>query len=117
MSSIYLFIFFLGKPQLYANNITLGVTDATGIEFSTTVIAYPEPWYELENENGTRNTKIMSRITSKAVNIFTINFNQSFVNQEDYGTYYLRVGNIFGNRTVFINVIPQRKFSTLFTKF
>lgn len=97
------------KPQLYANNITLGVTDATGIEFSTTVIAYPEPWYELENENGTRNTKIMSRITSKAVNIFTINFNQSFVNQEDYGTYYLRVGNIFGNRTVFINVIPQRR--------
>lgn len=97
------------KPQLYANNITLGVTDTTGIEFSTTVIAYPAPWYELENENGTRNTKIMSRITSKAVNIFTINFNQSDVNQEDYGTYYLRVGNVFGNRTVFVNVLPQRK--------
>lgn len=97
------------KPQLYANKITLGVTDTTGIEFSTTVIAYPEPWYELENENGTRNTKIMSRITSKAVNIFTINFNQSVVNKEDYGTYYLRIGNIFGNRTIFVNVLPQRK--------
>lgn len=97
------------KPQLYVTNITLGVTDSTGIEFSTTFIAYPGPWYELEYENGTKNTKIKSRITNKAVNIFTINFNEAGVTQEDYGTYYLRVGNIFGNGTIIVNVLPQQK--------
>lgn len=97
---------------MYVTNITLGVTDSTGIEFSTTFIAYPGPWYELEYENGTKNTKIKSRITNKAVNIFTINFNEAGVTQEDYGTYYLRVGNIFGNGTIIVNVLPQRKLST-----
>lgn len=102
-------IFFTGKPQS-DNNITLGVTDTTGIEFSVTVIAHPEPQYELEFENRTTINRFANRIALNAVNNFTIHFNQTIVEQSDYGVYRLRVYNSFGETYTFVNVIPQSKF-------
>lgn len=107
--SVFLFIFHIGKPTPDKNNITLGITDVTGIEFSTIVIAYPEPKYTLENENRTTNTRMMDSITRNAINNFTIHFNQTIVEQSDYGSYYLKLSNSFGTTTVFINVLPQSK--------
>lgn len=102
-------ILFSGKPQS-DNNITLGVTDTTGIEFFATVIAHPEPQYELEFENGTKINRFANSIALNAVNNFTIHFNQTTVEQSDYGVYRLRVYNSFGEIYIFVNVIPQSKF-------
>lgn len=44
----YVFCYFIGKPMPDNTNITIGVTCTTEIEFSTTIIAYPEPLYELQ---------------------------------------------------------------------
>lgn len=88
-------------------NITLEVTFSTIIEFSNTIIAYPEPLYELEYENGTRNNEMM--ITRNAVNNFTVYFRQVVVNQSSFGLYYLRKRIFFGESTVFVNVIDQSK--------
>lgn len=85
----------------------MGVTDTTGIEFSVTVTAYPEPQYELKFENRTVNNKMQDSICGLTVNKFTIHFEQNEVKQSDYGTYHLYVGNRFGIETVFINVLPQ----------
>lgn len=89
--------------------INLGVTNTIGIEFSVTVIAYPEPEYELEHDNETTNTEMMDSFTRNAVNNFTIHFNQTVVRQSDYGNYHLRVKNVYGEATVFVNVLPQSK--------
>lgn len=97
------------KPKPYVTNITLGVTDTTGIEFSTTIIAYPEPKYELRYENGTKNVQMMDSITRNSLYNVTIHFNQTAVEQSDYGKYYLLLHNLFGKAYVFVNVIPQRK--------
>lgn len=87
--------------------INVGVTDTIGIDFSVTVIAYPEPEYKLEHDNETKNTEMMDSVTRNAVNNFTIHFNQTVVTQSDYGNYHLRVMNVYGEATVFVNVIPQ----------
>lgn len=105
--STKLFNFISGSPRLYDTNITLGVTDILGIEFSTTVFAYPEPRYELRYDNGTINNRMVGSITRNAVNNYTIHFNQTVVKQEDFGTYHLLVSNMFGETTVFFNVLPQ----------
>lgn len=114
--STKLFNFISGSPRLYDTNITLGVTDILGIEFSTTVFAYPEPRYELRYDNGTINNRMVGSITRNAVNNYTIHFNQTVVKQEDFGTYHLLVSNIFGETTVFLNVLPQSKYHCLQNK-
>lgn len=90
-------------------NITIGVTCTTEIEFSTTIIAYPEPLYELQYENGTRNTQMMSYITKNAVNNFTAHFSQIVTDQSTFGIYYLRMDNMIGESTVIVNVIEKSK--------
>lgn len=87
----------------------MGVTDTTGIVFSVTVMAYPEPQYELKFENRTISNKMQDSIYRITVNKFTIHFEQNEVKRSDYGTYHLHVRNLFGIETVFINVIPQSK--------
>lgn len=104
-----IFFSYIGKPKPNRYNVTLGITDLTGIEFSTIVIAYPEPYYLLENENGTTNNRMMASIARNAINNFTIYFNQTNVQQSDYGTYFLKLKNSFGTATVSINVLPQSK--------
>lgn len=104
---------FVGKPQSYDTNITLGVTGTTGIEFEINVIAYPEPDYELNYGNGTRNIHIANRFIRNSVNNFTLFFNQTIVNQEDYGTYYLIISNSYGETNVSVNILPQRKYFNL----
>lgn len=106
---IFIYCSHIGKPKPYRNNITLGITEVTGIEFSTIVIAYPEPYYILKNENGTANKRMMNSITRNAINNFTIHFNQTIVEQSDYGSYYLELSNLLGTTTVLINVLPQSK--------
>lgn len=96
------------KPMPDTYVINLGVTNTIGIEFSVTVIAYPEPEYELEHDNETKNTEMMASFTRNAVNNFTIHFNQTVVRQSDYGNYHLRVRNEYGEATVFVNVLPQK---------
>lgn len=88
-------------------NITIGVTCTTEIEFSTTIIAYPEPLYELQYENGTKN--MMSFITKNAVNNFTAHFSQTVTDQSTFGIYYLRMDNMIGESTVIVNVIEKSK--------
>lgn len=101
--------FFLGKPTPDITNITLAATCTTGIEFSTTIIAYPKPLYELEYKNGTKNNQMMNNITRNAENNFTIYFKQTVVDQSSFGLYYLRTSNIFGESTVLVIVIEQSK--------
>lgn len=83
-------------------NITIGVTCTTEIEFSTTIIAYPEPLYELQYENGTKNTQMMSYN-------FTAHFSQTVTDQSTFGIYYLRMDNMIGKSTVIVNVIEKSK--------
>lgn len=90
-------------------NITLGVTFTTGIEFATTIIAYPEPLYELEYKNGKRNYQMMNNITRNAVNNFTVYFRQPVVDQRSLGLYYLKLHNLFGESTVIVNVIEKSR--------
>lgn len=90
-------------------NITIGATFTTGIEFSTTILAYPEPLYELEYENGTRNNQMMNNITRNAVNNFTVYFRQPIVDKRSFGLYYLILRNLFGESTVIVNVIEQSR--------
>lgn len=97
------------KPQTYDTNITLGVTGTTGIEFEITVIAYPEPDYKLNYGNGTRNIHIGNKFIRNSVNNFTVFYNQTIVNQEDYGTYYLTISNEYGETNVSVNILPQQK--------
>lgn len=105
----YIFLI-LGKPHLFKRNVTLGVSDTIGIAFSMTVIAYPEPLYELRYDNGTRNTRMVSSISRNAVNNFTIHFKQTVVEQDDYGIYHLLVNNALGESIVILNVLPQSKY-------
>lgn len=91
----------------------MGVTDSTGIQFSSTVVAYPKPEYELKHTNGTVNSEMISSIVIHAVNIFTFRFNQTVVKQSDYGIYQLNVSNIYGFATVFVNVLPQSKYTIM----
>lgn len=105
----YIFVSFIGKPIPDKINITTGVSFTKGIEFSSTIIAYPEPLYELEYKNGKRNNQIMNNITRNAVNNFTVYFRQPVVNQRSFGLYYLILRNLFGESTVIVNVIEQSK--------
>lgn len=86
------------------------MTDTTGIEFSSTIIAYPKPQYELQYENGSKNNQMMDSVITNAVYNYTILYNQTVVNQDDYGTFYLRVNNSYGETTVYVNVIAQSKY-------
>lgn len=96
------------KPQS-DNNITLGVTDTTGIEFSVTIIAHPKPQYELEFENETEINRLTDMIAMNALNNFSIHFNQTSVEKSHYGVYRLRVYNSYGETFIYVNVVPQRK--------
>uniref|UniRef100_A0A8W8P1S0 Uncharacterized protein n=1 Tax=Magallana gigas TaxID=29159 RepID=A0A8W8P1S0_MAGGI len=96
------------KPTPDISKITLGVTCTTGIEFSTTIIAYPEPQYELQYENGTRNGQMITTITENEVNNFTVRISQDVVEKSSFGVYHLRASNIFGETTVTVNIIKQR---------
>lgn len=109
----HIFCFFIGKPTPDITNITLAVTCTTGIEFSTTIIAYPEPQYELQYENGTRNDQMITTITENKVNNFTVRIRQHVVEKSSFGVYYLRASNMFGERTVIVNVIKQSKYRNI----
>uniref|UniRef100_A0A8W8LD40 Ig-like domain-containing protein n=1 Tax=Magallana gigas TaxID=29159 RepID=A0A8W8LD40_MAGGI len=97
------------KPTPDITNITLAVSCTTGIKFSTIIIAYPEPQYELQYENGTRNDQMITTITENKVNNFTVRIRQHAVEKSCFGVYYLRASNMFGEKTVTVNVIKQRK--------
>nr|XP_022320733.1 hemicentin-1-like [Crassostrea virginica] len=97
------------KPAADENRIALWVSNITGIEFSTTVIAYPQPQFTLVYENGTKNNQMKDNLTWNAVNNFTIHYYQAVVKQSDYGTYHLRVYNSFGSTTIYVNVFRQEK--------
>lgn len=99
---------------MYNTNFTLGVTDTTGINFSTIVIAYPEPLITLEYENGTESDQMVKSISGNAVNNFTIHISQAVVNQSDFGIYHLKVRNLFGEITVIVNVIPQSEYDKFY---
>lgn len=86
------------------------MTDTTGIEFSTTVIAYPEPTFELKHENGTINNQMTNSIKWNGINNFTIHLSQAVVNQSNLGVYHLIITNTFGNITIFVNVISQSEY-------
>lgn len=85
------------------------MTCTTGIELSTTIIAYPEPFYELQYENGTRNGQMITTITENEVNNFTVRIRQDVVEKSSFGVYHLRAINIFGETTVIVNIIKQSK--------
>ena len=111
---IYNHFFSTGKPVSEIKNITLGVSDDTGIVFSTTVIAYPKPLYALLYENGTKTRDILDRIVVNAINNFTIHFEKTVVEQADYGFYRLYINNTFGETIVYVTVIPQSKLINIY---
>uniref|UniRef100_K1QLL3 Uncharacterized protein n=1 Tax=Magallana gigas TaxID=29159 RepID=K1QLL3_MAGGI len=98
-----------GKPWVANSNVTLGVTDTAVLNCSVIVIAFPEPQYELNYINGTRNTHMMHTITRNTINNFSINFNQKSVNECDRGTYHLKIWNLYGETTIIVNIFKQRK--------
>lgn len=104
-----MFVSVIGKPIPDKTVIILEVTFTTGIEFSTTIIAYPEPLYELVYENGTSNMQMMNYLTRNAVNNFTVYFKQAVVDQSSFGLYHLRTSNIFGKSKVLVIVIEQSR--------
>lgn len=106
----HIFCYFIGKPTPDITNITLAVSCTTGIKFSTIIIAYPEPQYELQYENGTRNDQMITTITENKVNNFTVRIRQHAVEKSSFGVYYLRASNMFGEKTVTVNVIKQSKY-------
>lgn len=106
--------FFSGKPRSYKTNFTLGVTDTIGIDFSTNVIAYPQPLIKLEYENGTEADQMMKSISRNALNNFTIRISQAVVNKSDFGIYHLKIWNLFGKITVIVNVIPQSEYDKFY---
>lgn len=65
---------------------------------------------KLEYENGIESVQMMKSINRNAVNNYTIHISQAVVNQSDFGIYYLKVLNLFGELTVIVNVIPQSKY-------
>uniref|UniRef100_A0A8W8LC41 Hemicentin-1 n=1 Tax=Magallana gigas TaxID=29159 RepID=A0A8W8LC41_MAGGI len=97
------------KPMPDTMFIILGVTCTTRIEFSTTLMAYPEPFLELQYENGTKNDEMKINITENKVNNFTIRIRQDGFEENNFGVYHLRASNNFGETTVIVNVIKQRK--------
>lgn len=99
-----------GKPRSIKTNFTLGLGDTTGIEFSTTVIAYPEPELEVKHENGTINSQMTYNIIRNGIYRFTIHLSQAVVNQSDFGVYHLILTNAFGKVTIFVDVIPKSEY-------
>uniref|UniRef100_K1S1L6 Hemicentin-1 n=1 Tax=Magallana gigas TaxID=29159 RepID=K1S1L6_MAGGI len=97
------------KPMPDTMYIILGVTCTTRIEFSTTLMAYPEPFLELQYENGTKNDQMKINITEIKVNNFSIRIRQDGFEENNFGVYHLRASNNFGETTVIVNVIKQRK--------
>ena len=87
----------------------MGITDTSGIRFSSIIIAYPLPHYVLEYEDGTYNDGMTDTLTWNSINNFTISFNKSDAKQRDYGLYHLRLSNVFGNTVIYVNVFPQSK--------
>lgn len=109
----HIFCYFIGKPTPDITNITLAVSCTTGIKFSTIIIAYPGPQYELQYENGTRNDQMITTITENKVNNFTVRIRHHVVEKSSFGVYYLRASNMFGERTVIVNVIKQSKYRNM----
>ncbi|XP_062598803.1 hemicentin-1-like, partial [Saccostrea cucullata] len=96
------------KPQM-VRNITLGITDEIGIEFSVNVTAYPKPSYQLTRINKTVVSEMTSNFFVNAVNNFTIRYNQTSVTKSDYGVYILKIKNTVGEADIYIDVIPKNK--------
>lgn len=90
-------------------DILLGITFASVIDFSTTVIAYPEPHYELMYENGSKNNQWKSNLIRNTLNNFTIHFSQSVFELISFEVYHLVVRNTLGEATVLVNVFKQSK--------
>lgn len=89
--------------------ISLGITFGSEIDFSTTVIAYPEPYYELMYKNGSRNNQWKSNLTRNTLNNFTIHFSQTVFKLISFEVYHLVVRNALGEATVLVNVFKQSK--------
>ena len=97
-----MFGFNVGKPTTEKANISVGVGDTSGLEFSSTVIAYPRPQFVLTKNDGMTDT-----LTWNSVNNFTIHFKKNVANPCDYGLYQLSISNVFGNTVIYVNVFPQ----------
>ncbi|XP_078310224.1 uncharacterized protein LOC111137474 isoform X2 [Crassostrea virginica] len=98
------------KPKAHDDDITFAITSNTRrISMSTTVIAYPEPRYNLEYKNGTANNMMTVNLYKNAINNFTIYCEQQLVEEMDSVTYTLKLSNILGASTVFISIRKQVK--------
>ncbi|XP_078332852.1 hemicentin-1-like isoform X2 [Crassostrea virginica] len=97
------------KPTTEKTNVSVGITDTSGIRFSSIIIAYPLPHYVLDYEDGTKINGMTDTLTWNSINNFTISFNKSDAKPRDYGLYHLRLSNVFGNTVIYVNVFPQRK--------
>ena len=100
---------FLGKPTTVKTYVSVGITNTSGIRFSSIIIAYPLPQYVLEYEDGTKINGMTDTLTWNSINNFTISFNKSDAKPRDYGLYRLRLSNVFGNTVIYVNVFPQSK--------
>nr|XP_022286587.1 hemicentin-1-like isoform X2 [Crassostrea virginica] len=97
------------RPIPDVRNHTIWVDEDIIFSFSTKIIAYPEPRYALLFENGLQPNGFRYSMTRNTVNNFTLYFYKTTVQQTDYGTYNLHINNTFGETTVYVNVLPQRK--------
>ncbi|XP_078310222.1 uncharacterized protein LOC111134632 isoform X2 [Crassostrea virginica] len=101
------------KPKADDDEITVPITsDTRRISLSTTVMAYPEPRYNLEYKNGTSNNMMTVYLYKNAINNFTIYCEQQFVQEMDSVTYTLKFNNVLGSSTVFIKIVKQVKPSS-----
>lgn len=109
VSTYICFNLFVGVPMPIPTNISLGITFASVVDFSTTVIAYPEPYYELLYKNGSINNQWKRNLIRNTLNNFTIYFSQTVFELISFEGYHLVVTNALGEATVIVNVFKQSK--------
>ncbi|XP_078310218.1 contactin-5-like isoform X2 [Crassostrea virginica] len=98
------------KPTIIDDGITIAITKASRrILFSTTVIAYPEPQYNLKYKNGTLNNEMKVNLHKNAMNNFTIFCEQQFIREIASVTYSLEFGNFLGSSTILVHILKQGK--------
>lgn len=83
----------------------IGVIDIIGIDFLIFVIVYFEFLIKLEYENGFVFDQMMKSISRNVVNNFIIYISQVVFNQSNFGVYYFKVWNLFGEVIMIVNVI------------
>nr|XP_022303134.1 titin-like isoform X2 [Crassostrea virginica] len=98
------------KPTPQNAEITFAIPEIPAkVEWSTIVIAYPEPRFTVKYINGTNNSRISMSLSKNSLNNFTIHCEQQVDQGNHLGTFYLEVSNILGSSEILLHIVKQGK--------